>query len=154
MNITTFKARMNMWAKARKLYENSSCVAQLLKAKEEDGELCRAYLKGDIPGMKDAIGDVTACLCNAHMMATVGSTVTYNVSGSDFKRLSGIFSTWMGQAICTKFNSAVIDGLIRLVEKQAGALGLDFQECLDVSWDAIKHRTGKMSANGAFVKNE
>jgi NTP pyrophosphatase (non-canonical NTP hydrolase) len=52
------------WAEARRIIPNSTPQAQLLKAFEEMGELASATAKGNMTGVKDAVGDVMVCLIN------------------------------------------------------------------------------------------
>ena len=52
------------WAKARGIVPNATPESQVLKAVSEMGELADAVLKGQEAEMKDAIGDVLACLIN------------------------------------------------------------------------------------------
>jgi NTP pyrophosphatase (non-canonical NTP hydrolase) len=50
------------WAEARKIIPNAKPYSQLLKAFAEMGELADAEIKGDMPEIKDGIGDVLVCL--------------------------------------------------------------------------------------------
>lgn len=50
------------WAEARKIIPNSTPTTQLLKMVSEVGELCDADIKGDMPEIKDAVGDIIVCL--------------------------------------------------------------------------------------------
>ena len=52
------------WAEARKIIPNAAPHTQLLKAVSEMGELCDAEIKGDMPMIKDGVGDVMVCLIN------------------------------------------------------------------------------------------
>lgn len=52
------------WAEARRIIPNAKPYSQLLKAVSEMGELADAENKGDIPAIKDAVGDVVVCLIN------------------------------------------------------------------------------------------
>jgi len=52
------------WAEARKIIPNAKPYSQLLKAVSEMGELADAENKGDLPAVKDAVGDVVVCLIN------------------------------------------------------------------------------------------
>lgn len=52
------------WAEARKIIPNAKPYSQLLKAVSEMGELADAENKGDMPAIKDAVGDVVVCLIN------------------------------------------------------------------------------------------
>ena len=52
------------WAEARQIIPNSTPEAQLLKAVSEIGELADALNKGDMPAIKDSVGDSMVCLIN------------------------------------------------------------------------------------------
>lgn len=52
------------WAEARRIIPNAKPHSQLLKAVSEMGELADAENKGDMPAIKDAVGDVVVCLIN------------------------------------------------------------------------------------------
>lgn len=52
------------WAEERGIIPNATPASQLLKAVSELGELCDAEGKGNLPGIKDGVGDVVVCLIN------------------------------------------------------------------------------------------
>lgn len=52
------------WAEARQIIPNAKPYSQILKAVSEMGELADAENKGDMNGIKDAVGDVVVCLIN------------------------------------------------------------------------------------------
>lgn len=52
------------WAEARQIIPNAKPYSQVLKAVSEIGELADAENKGDMEGIKDAVGDVVVCLIN------------------------------------------------------------------------------------------
>jgi len=52
------------WAEDRKIIPNGKPHGQLLKAFSEMGELADAEGKGNLPAIKDAVGDVLVCLIN------------------------------------------------------------------------------------------
>ena len=52
------------WAEARQIIPNAKPQSQVLKAVSEMGELADAENKGDMEGIKDAVGDVVVCLIN------------------------------------------------------------------------------------------
>ena len=52
------------WAEQRRIIPNAKPHSQLLKAVSEMGELADAENKGDMPAIKDAVGDVLVCLIN------------------------------------------------------------------------------------------
>lgn len=60
------------WAEARQIIPNAKPYSQLLKAVSEMGELADAENKGDMEGIKDAIGDVVVCLINYCALRDIG----------------------------------------------------------------------------------
>lgn len=50
------------WAEARRIIPNSTPAVQLLKGVSELGELADATIKGDLPAIRDGVGDVLVCL--------------------------------------------------------------------------------------------
>jgi hypothetical protein len=52
------------WAEARRIIPNARPQAQLNKALEELAELFKAESQGNMPGIKDGVGDVVVCLIN------------------------------------------------------------------------------------------
>lgn len=52
------------WAEARKIIPRATPQAQLNKALEELAELFKAESQGNLPGIKDGVGDVVVCLIN------------------------------------------------------------------------------------------
>lgn len=52
------------WAEDRRIIPNAKPHTQLMKAGSELGELFDAELKGDLPKIKDGVGDVMVCLIN------------------------------------------------------------------------------------------
>lgn len=64
MSYADIQMKVIWWAEARKIIPNAKPHSQLLKAVSEMGELADAENKGDMPAIKDAVGDVVVCLIN------------------------------------------------------------------------------------------
>lgn len=64
MSYKEVELKVLRWAEARKIIPNAKPHSQLLKAVSEMGELADAESKGDLPAIKDAVGDVMVCLIN------------------------------------------------------------------------------------------
>jgi NTP pyrophosphatase (non-canonical NTP hydrolase) len=64
MSFEALEIEVIRWAEARRIIPNSTPATQLLKAVSEMGELADAENKSDMPGIKDAVGDVLVCLIN------------------------------------------------------------------------------------------
>jgi NTP pyrophosphatase (non-canonical NTP hydrolase) len=77
------------WAEARRIIPNSTPQAQLLKAFEEMGELASATVKGNMPGIKDAVGDVMVCLINYCALQDIDLVECLAGSYEDIKHRKG-----------------------------------------------------------------
>ena len=64
MSYANIEIKVIQWAEARRIIPNAKPHTQLMKAVSEMGELCDAELKGQMPLIKDGVGDVLVCLIN------------------------------------------------------------------------------------------
>jgi len=64
MSYANIEIKVIQWAEARLIIPNAKPHTQLMKAVSEMGELCDAELKGQMPLIKDGVGDVLVCLIN------------------------------------------------------------------------------------------
>lgn len=64
MSYANVEMKIIQWAEDRKIIPNAKPHTQLMKAVSEMGELCDAELKGNLPMIKDGVGDVLVCLIN------------------------------------------------------------------------------------------
>jgi len=64
MSYANVEMKIIQWAEARLIIPNAKPHTQLMKAVSEMGELCDAELKGNMPMIKDGVGDVLVCLIN------------------------------------------------------------------------------------------
>ena len=64
MSFNELVLKVLQWSEARRIIPNSTPEAQFLKAVSEVGELADAVNKGDMPAIKDAVGDTLVCLIN------------------------------------------------------------------------------------------
>ena len=62
MSFSALEIQVIRWLEDRRIIQNSTVEAQFLKTVSEIGELADCINKGDIDGIKDAIGDVTVTL--------------------------------------------------------------------------------------------
>ncbi len=99
MSYANVEMKIVQWAEARKIIQNSTAEAQLLKAVSEMGELADATIKHDEDAIIDAVGDVMVCLVN----------------------------------YCAIKDISIVN-------------------CMEVAYDQIKNRKGKLMPNGVFVK--
>lgn len=64
MSYANIEMKIIQWSEQRKIIPNAKPHTQLMKAVSEMGELCDAELKGQMPLIKDGVGDVLVCLIN------------------------------------------------------------------------------------------
>ncbi len=64
MSYANVEMKIVQWSTARRIIQNSTAEAQLLKAVSEMGELADATIKNDKDEIVDAVGDVMVCLVN------------------------------------------------------------------------------------------
>ena len=64
MSYANVEMKIVQWSEARRIIQNSTAEAQLLKAVSEIGELADATIKNNKEEIVDAVGDVMVCLVN------------------------------------------------------------------------------------------
>lgn len=139
MNFTEFKGNVERWAQIRGIYDQSTEAHQQAKALEEIGE----YLTAETDDERmDAIGDIAVCIVNAAYL-----------DGYD-RQLS---ITYSHHSLMCDVAHAVVHGAYELALGILHDLAIDnqynFQRCLSLAWDEIKHRKGMM-VDGKYVKWE
>mgnify|MGYP002741936648 CR=1 FL=1 len=158
------------WAKERGIFDKSTPFDQLLKTHEEVGELIKACYDNDKPAIQDAIGDVLVTLINYCYM------VEENVNHIIKHALNSSPDTKSPPVRLAIFSEVILTDLLRYECKQGFKLShispysntlyiiknlisiallesTTLEECLNIAYNEIKNRTGKM-INGKFVKNE
>lgn len=166
MTFNEFKNNVELWAAERGIYDHSTTEAQLMKVLSELGELADAIIKGDDEALKDAVGDVAACVVNAAYLEDVPldevaemiADITNEEADASESTLPAKVVGWVAEGIgaylsgrSTDTEDAFIAPLLALVALCAHK-GLDFMDCCEHAWNEIKDRKGRMVAGGAFVK--
>lgn len=157
-----FQQNVQHWATERGIYEHSTALAQALKAVSEVGELCDAVIKNDRDALVDAIGDSAVTLINmARLAGESGFTDDELDLGAPLNPLPQQIAAYVAYHAADMATDLVIgpelkrrdvcEALSGLVDV-AKASGLDFDDCCESAWQAIKDRKGRMVAGGAFVK--
>ena len=158
------------WAKERKIYEELTPFDELLKTHEEVGELIKACYDNDKPAIQDAIGDVMVTLINycymvkedvnhiiKHALTTTPDTKSPPVRLAIFSEmvLADLLRYECKQGFKLSHISPysntlyIIKNLISIALLKSTTL----EECINIAYNEIKSRKGKM-INGKFVKNE
>lgn len=156
------------WAKERKIYEELTPFDELLKTHEEVGELIKACYDNDKPAIQDAIGDTMICLINYCYMIdgdaisffgkykktvwdehakAIYTSITINETLSGLMRSACIYKIRISDSL-SLYISLTFDCLYTLADLYDTTL----EECLNIAYNEIKNRTGKM-INGKFVKD-
>lgn len=163
------------WAKERGIFNKSTPFNQLLKTHEEVGELIKACYDNDKPAIQDAIGDVLITLINVHFF--------YEKSQKDFvlpfemyylssinnmkhiipqreqtpfgmiKRLNVLIFNFLEDIDSEYLYKKNLKKVLFVVYLLCEYSNLNPIECLNIAYNEIKNRTGKM-INGKFVKDE
>lgn len=152
------------WAVARNLIGGSTPQKQMLKLMEEFGELAAGIAKNKPEKIKDSIGDCAVVLViMAHqlgfepdfsMMTKKDEVVSYfNSVGVAFARLGIVIDAVIifGKDKKNLINSHkhACEALLNI----ASELNVNFVECVDLAYNEIKDRKGRM-IDGVFVKEE
>lgn len=157
------------WAKERKIYEELTPFEELLKTHEEVGELIKACYDNDKTAIQDAIGDVLVTLINycymveqdveriiEHVLtdkqghsSNVWSAISIEVLLCDLLRNEDYGRKWL--TISAPYSRLYY--MIFNLNHIAFLENTTLEECLNIAYNEIKNRTGKM-INGKFVKDE
>lgn len=154
--------------------DKSDPSKQMLKLYEEFGELSGAYLDGYDKSthtftegfdecVQDAIGDMIIVMIGLSKQIGIKTPIGYYVMEnppSDTDRLIAYIVKDLGfvsEAIAKnkgKDSAFVQLGMFDLTLRElAVSLGMDYKECLELAYNEIKDRKGKL-INGVFVKEE
>ena len=160
---------IHQWAKERGIFDKSTPFHQLLKTHEEVGELIKACYDNDRSAIQDAIGDVIVTLINYCYMVdgdavsffskykkttydkyakAIYTSLTINENLSGLMRSTCVYKTKISHStrLCI---SLILDSLYTL----AYLYNTTLEECLNIAYNEIKNRTGKI-INSKFVKDE
>lgn len=157
------------WAKERGIFDKSTPFDQLLKTHEEVGELIKACYDNDKPAIQDAIGDTMICLINycyfieLDVIKKIKQAVELSFPELDiitrvievYKSLGRLISINMrneGEKLSEPSEIRVFSIAYSLHEI-ALLENATLEECLNIAYNEIKNRTGKM-INGKFIKDE
>ena len=165
-------SNIEQWAEARNLIEGSTPEKQFLKLLEEFGELCSGISKGKLSVIKDSIGDcfVVLTILSAQRkrneidsVFSVSNFIDCELKGLSKKTIS-IPEKWIIQllhdlrnlSIDMERNMSIHDifrGVLIDLVCICNCFNIDFMECVEIAWNEIKDRKGRM-IEGVFVKEE
>ena len=158
------------WAKEREIYEQLTPFDELIKTHEEVGELIKACYDNDCPAIQDAIGDVMVTLINYCYFKEVDfiPIIRKSLERPNTTRVSLWF---IALQVNRSLNSLIFDEakskdndtleyilftaceMLKPLNSIALLEDTTIEECLNIAYNEIKNRTGKM-INGKFVKDE
>lgn len=152
--MTTYN-KIRQWAHDRNLIEGSTPARQFKKLMEEFGELGCAVMEKNETDIKDAIGDIAVVL--TIIAAQYGVKLECETSWMNFdgdietvgEQLS--YLTYLSDPIYqSKTQEYLADAKLALCGFTE-SIGYDFDECLELAYNQIKDRKGRM-VEGVFVK--
>ena len=160
---------IHQWAKERGIFDNLSPFDQLLKTHEEVGELIKACYDDDRPAIQDAIGDVMVTLINychfikVDITRSIKQARDLSVSDNDtmlsvinaYNALGRLMSVYMwneGKEISEPSELRVFS-ILYYLNSIAHLENTSLEVCLNIAYNEIKNRTGKI-INGKFIKDE
>ena len=164
------------WAKERGIFDKSTPFDQLLKTHEEVGELIKACYDKDKPAIQDAIGDVMVTLINYCYFVFKNKYYAIEIINARYMFESDSFEwsstknylVYITRLLIILFNEEFLlqensnhtrnvffrlSHISQLIEKIAQDNNTTLEECLNIAYQEIKNRTGRI-INGKFVKNE
>ena len=157
------------WAKERGIFDKSTPFDQLLKTHEEVGELIKACYDNDKPAIQDAIGDVLVTLINycsfieLDVIKKIKQAVELSLPELDiisevidvYRSLGRLISINMrnGDKKLSEPSEIRVFSIANSLHEIALLENTTLEECLNIAYNEIKNRTGKM-INGKFVKDE
>ena len=158
------------WAKERKIYEELTPFDELLKTHEEVGELIKACYDNDRPAVQDAIGDVMVTLINycyfrdENVEAIIKDALSEPFRADTPHILSAIYANksiinlFFDEALnkySTVKPSPFLSGfnILKHLNNIAHSANTTLEECLNIAYNEIKNRTGRI-INGKFIKDE
>jgi hypothetical protein len=121
-----FKA-VRTWAEERGLYDKGDVKTQFMKLQEESGEFARAIIKNNQDEAIDALGDMLVVMINLAKL-----TGDHFQKKCEVCRGEGYYESGEECDTC--------------------AHDLKLEECLQIAYDVISNRKGKM-IDGSFVKD-
>lgn len=132
---------------------------QFLKLYEEIGELSRGLAENDEAVTKDSIGDITVVLIGLTLQLGIK---TEEIFPEDNKfvflqstKSEDYFVIMMDQSLAAYFNrqSYQLKNVVYELMRISALLNHDFVECLNIAYEEIKDRTGKL-VDGVWIKEE
>ena len=159
----TIEENVIEWAKERDLIKPENAPKQIFKLVEEVGEIFGAYLKNDIDGIKDGIGDAQVVLIilleqlgqnrKDHCLIGWGGNVEIKNELIEFIACVGEISKSFKFNNEKGISSFQIELCFSYLESIAKRYDTTLNECLELAYNEIKNRKGK-TVNGSFIREK
>ena len=156
MNFEELNTKIIEWACEREIDRKGTIQGQAIKTIEEMSELVKGICKNDIDLIKDSIGDVYVTLVIGCMLNDSSACEKYihdfgryRIKESMIKMISGEI---VHLSVCDEpYECFYVAKLVKLLESIAIEYKTSLSECVQLAYDEISNRKGKM-IDGVFVK--
>jgi NTP pyrophosphatase (non-canonical NTP hydrolase) len=154
VRLEELRVKIIEWADEKGILKKATPEKQFLKFIEETGELAKAILKSDSHEFIDAVGDVFVTIVIHSKLASMEFGFDEDDSLDFFSRQDTYLFGSMVSGIDNQYHYDSINDLFSIYRNNEGlAEGKSFADCVEVAYNVIAGRTGKM-VNGTFVKDK
>ena len=152
--------KVQQWFVDRNLHE-ANPVKQFLKLMEESGELFEGIAKDKSELIYDALGDIQVVLIGLEQQIKNGAKISANEQELELLLMVsslGNISQKLYSHVChNETQTPLIKSDIMFLDSVINSVsffnGTNAESCLQIAYDAIKDRKGKM-IDGVFIKEE
>ena len=152
--------KVQQWFIDRNLHE-ANPVKQFLKLMEESGELFEGIAKDKSELIYDALGDIQVVMIGLEQQINNGAQISANEQELELLLMVsslGNISQKLYSHVChNETQTPLIKSDIMFLDSVINSVsifnGTNTENCLQIAYDAIKDRKGKM-IDGVFVKEE
>ena len=160
MNNTELENKVQQWFVDRNLNE-ANPIKQFLKLMEESGELFEGIAKDKSGLIYDALGDIQVVLIGLEQQIKNGAQILANQQELELllmvSSLGNIAQKLYAHVCHNDTQMPLIKSDLMFLDSVISSVslfnGTDADSCLQIAYDAIKDRKGKM-IDGVFVKEE
>ena len=160
MNQKDLEQKIQQWFVDRNLHE-ANPVKQFLKLMEESGELFEGIAKDKSELIYDALGDIQVVMIGLEQQIKNGAKISANQQELELLLMVsslGNIAQKLYTHIChNETQTPLIKSDLMFLDSVVSTVsflnGTDAENCLQIAYDAIKDRKGKM-IDGVFVKEE
>ena len=156
MKMDELNTKIVEWAVEREIDKKGTIQGQAIKTIEEMSELIKGICKNDIDLIKDSIGDVYVTLVIGCMLNSTKVCTKYIYDGGKFRNkekiLEKVSIEMVNLSVCDEpYDYFYVAKLVKLLELIAIEYNTILSECVQLAYDEISRRKGKM-IDGVFVK--